>query len=101
MDSKLVVEQMSGRWKIKHEDMRRLALEARELCAAISDAGGSVDFEWVPRESKKAADALSNDAMDGTSVTLEVSPGVHVRYDRRAIGMKVPSAQAPAPEQGE
>ena len=25
MDSKLVVEQMSGRWKIKHEDMRRLA----------------------------------------------------------------------------
>ena len=30
MDSKLVVEQMSGRWKIKHEDMRRLALEARE-----------------------------------------------------------------------
>ena len=28
MDSKLVVEQMSGRWKIKHEDMRRLALQA-------------------------------------------------------------------------
>jgi probable phosphoglycerate mutase len=68
MDSKLVVEQMSGRWKIKHEDMRRLALEARDLCAAISDAGGSVDFEWIPREKNKAADALSNDAMDGTSV---------------------------------
>ncbi|MBC9821261.1 reverse transcriptase-like protein [Terrabacter sp. MAHUQ-38] len=68
MDSKLVVEQMSGRWKIKHEDMRRLALEARDLCAAISEAGGSVDFEWVPREKNKAADALSNDAMDGTSV---------------------------------
>ena len=41
MDSKLVVEQMSGRWKIKHEDMRRLALEARDLCAEIGDAGGS------------------------------------------------------------
>jgi ribonuclease H / adenosylcobalamin/alpha-ribazole phosphatase len=68
MDSKLVVEQMSGRWKIKHEDMRRLALEARDLCAAISSAGGSVDFEWIPREKNKAADALSNDAMDGTSV---------------------------------
>ena len=68
MDSKLVVEQMSGRWKIKHEDMRRLALEARDLCAEICDAGGSVDFEWIPREKNKAADALSNDAMDGKSV---------------------------------
>jgi probable phosphoglycerate mutase len=68
MDSKLVVEQMSGRWKIKHENMRRLALEARDLCTEISDAGGSVAFEWVPREQNKAADALSNDAMDGRSV---------------------------------
>jgi len=68
MDSKLVVEQMSGRWKIKHEDMRRLALEARELCTEISRAGGSVDFEWIPREKNKDADALSNDAMDGKSV---------------------------------
>lgn len=68
MDSKLVVEQMSGRWKIKHEDMRRLALEARELCSEISAAGGSVDFEWIPREKNKAADALSNEAMDGSSV---------------------------------
>ena len=68
MDSKLVVEQMSGRWKIKHEDMRRLALEARDLCAEISDAGGSVDFEWIPREKNKDADALSNEAMDGRRV---------------------------------
>ena len=68
MDSKLVVEQMSGRWKIKHEAMRRLALEARDLCAEISEAGGSVDFEWIPREKNKDADALSNDAMDGKSV---------------------------------
>ncbi len=67
MDSKLVVEQMSGRWKIKHEDMRRLALEARDLCAEIGDAGGSISFEWIPREKNKAADALSNDAMDGKS----------------------------------
>jgi probable phosphoglycerate mutase len=68
MDSKLVVEQMSGRWKIKHEDMRRLALEARDLCARISASGGSVDFEWIPREKNKDADALSNEAMDGKRV---------------------------------
>ncbi|WP_347353771.1 reverse transcriptase-like protein [Intrasporangium sp.] len=68
MDSRLVVEQMSGRWKIKHEDMRRLARQARELCSRIVAGGGSVDFQWVPREQNAAADALSNEAMDGESV---------------------------------
>jgi probable phosphoglycerate mutase len=68
MDSKLVVEQMSGRWKVRHDDMRRLATEAREICAAIESAGGSVSFDWVPRERNKTADALSNEAMDGKSV---------------------------------
>ncbi|MDN5796149.1 MAG: reverse transcriptase-like protein [Intrasporangium sp.] len=68
MDSKLVVEQMSGRWKTKHADMRRLAGEARELTARISSSGGSVAFSWVPREQNAAADALSNEGMDGHSV---------------------------------
>ena len=68
MDSKLVVEQMSGRWKIKHEDMRRLALEARELAGLISRGGGSVSYTWIPREKNKDADALSNDGMDGRTI---------------------------------
>ena len=68
MDSKLVVEQMSGRWKIKHEDMRRLALEARELAAAFVAAGGSVHYQWIPRASNSVADKLSNDGMDGLHV---------------------------------
>ncbi|GAB3598128.1 bifunctional RNase H/acid phosphatase [Angustibacter peucedani] len=59
MDSKLVVEQMSGRWKIKHEDMRRLALEAREVIDP-----SRVRYTWVPREKNKAADRLANEAMD-------------------------------------
>jgi ribonuclease HI len=75
MDSKLVVEQMSGRWKIKHEDMRRLALEARDLCAEIGDAGGSVSFEWIPREKNKDADKLSNDAMDGLTIHRVLETG--------------------------
>ncbi|GAA4400020.1 hypothetical protein GCM10023153_27000 [Ornithinibacter aureus] len=68
MDSKLVVEQMSGRWKIKHEDMRRLALQARDVAAQITAAGGTVRYEWIPREINKDADALSNVAMDGRTV---------------------------------
>ena len=31
MDSKLVVEQMSGRWKIKHPDMAVLAAKAKDV----------------------------------------------------------------------
>ena len=68
MDSKLVVEQMAGRWKIKHPDMRQLALEARDHAARISAAGGSVSFTWIPREQNKDADALSNDGMDGRTI---------------------------------
>jgi broad specificity phosphatase PhoE/ribonuclease HI len=68
LDSKLVVEQMAGRWKIKHEDMRRLALEARELAAELKRAGGSVSYAWVPRAENKDADALSNAGMDGRTI---------------------------------
>ena len=68
MDSKLVVEQMAGRWKIKHEDMRRLALQARDLVAQVKAAGGSVRYEWIPRAENADADALSNDGMDGLTV---------------------------------
>lgn len=59
MDSKLVVEQMSGRWKIKHPAMAELAAQARELLM-----GTPVRFEWIPRDQNSRADALANRAMD-------------------------------------
>lgn len=59
MDSKLVVEQMSGRWKIKHPDMKPLATEARAVFPP-----GRVTYEWIPRERNKHADRLANEAMD-------------------------------------
>lgn len=59
MDSKLVVEQMSGRWKIKHPDMRPLALEAQRLAPE-----GTV-FTWIPRDRNAHADRLANEALDG------------------------------------
>lgn len=74
MDSKLVVEQMSGRWKIKHPDMRALALQGRDLVAEITAAGGSVEFAWMPREANSHADALSNRGMDGEDVELWHGP---------------------------
>ncbi|WP_189548371.1 bifunctional RNase H/acid phosphatase [Streptomyces lavendofoliae] len=59
MDSKLVVEQMSGRWKIKHPDMKPLAAEAARVFPA-----SQVTYEWIPRERNKHADRLANEAMD-------------------------------------
>ncbi|MGB3413980.1 MAG: reverse transcriptase-like protein [Microbacteriaceae bacterium] len=59
MDSKLVVEQMSGRWKIKHPDMQKKALEARELLR-----GKNAKFVWVPRLENARADAVANTVMD-------------------------------------
>lgn len=72
MDSKLVVEQMSGRWKIKHQDMRRLALEATDLAQQIGWQGGAVSYRWIPREQNGAADALSNKGMDGEHVATDM-----------------------------
>jgi ribonuclease HI len=62
MDSKLVIEQMAGRWKVKHADMKALALRAARLRPA------TVTWTWVPRELNKAADALVNRALDGDPV---------------------------------
>ncbi|MEU8693372.1 bifunctional RNase H/acid phosphatase [Streptomyces sp. NPDC048665] len=59
MDSKLVVEQMSGRWKIKHPDMKPLATQARSVFPP-----DQVTYEWIPRERNKHADRLANEAMD-------------------------------------
>ena len=91
MDSKLVVEQMSGRWKIKHEDMRRLALQARDVAAQIIAAGGAVRYEWIPREINKDADALSNVAMDGLTVdrTFEGTSDAEAVDEAAELGIPV------------
>ncbi|MCM3848756.1 bifunctional RNase H/acid phosphatase [Pseudonocardia sp. DR1-2] len=73
MDSKLVVEQMSGRWKIKHPPLQELADTARELAAEFD----AVTFVWIPRKDNARADALANRAMDGESnPTLDPSGAV-------------------------
>jgi ribonuclease HI len=59
MDSKLVVEQMSGRWKVKHPDMRELVRHAWDV---IGD--WPVEFAWIPREDNSHADRLANRALD-------------------------------------
>ncbi|MGV9411674.1 bifunctional RNase H/acid phosphatase [Nocardia sp. NPDC003693] len=68
MDSKLVVEQMSGRWQVKHAAMIPLADRARRLVAGFD----RVSFTWIPRKENSHADRLANEAMDDAHVVGEV-----------------------------
>jgi probable phosphoglycerate mutase len=54
---------MSGRWKIKHPDMQKLAVEASKLFEA-----SKVTYKWVPREENSLADALCNEALDAVAI---------------------------------
>ena len=70
MDSKLVVEQMSGRWKIKHPDMKPLAMRAHGL------APFGTTYTWIPREKNKHADRILNEALDRQAGIAEVQAGI-------------------------
>ncbi|MFJ3206500.1 bifunctional RNase H/acid phosphatase [Streptomyces flaveolus] len=84
MDSKLVVEQMSGRWKIKHPDMKPLAAEAARVFPP-----GRVTYEWIPRASNKHADRLANEAMDAGARGEQWSPSASTaELDTGAAGSR-------------
>ena len=63
MDSKLVVEQMSGRWKVKHPDIATLHQQA----AALSARFDHITYAWIPRAENSHADRLANEAMDAAA----------------------------------
>lgn len=79
LDSKLIVEQMSGRWAIKNAALRDLALAVRRLRSDVS-------YTWVPREQNTAADRLVNEALDAQAA------GETIRIDRR-VGSGLPDAE--------
>ena len=60
MDSKLVVEQMSGRWQIRHPVLQPLASRASAAARRL----GRITYAWVPRARNTHADRLANQAMD-------------------------------------
>jgi probable phosphoglycerate mutase len=92
MDSRLVVEQMSGNWKIKHRDMRPLAMEA----AAVYPPD-QVTYRWVPRGQNAAADRLANVALD-KATRGERGSGDHGKVLPAATAA-APAARAAVPDQ--
>lgn len=63
LDSKLLVEQMSGRWKVKHPDLIELHAQARNLARRFA----KISYSWIPRERNTHADRLANEAMDAAA----------------------------------
>ncbi|MEV7830787.1 bifunctional RNase H/acid phosphatase [Streptomyces subrutilus] len=90
MDSKLVVEQMSGRWKIKHPDMKPLAAEAAKVLPRAQ-----VTYEWIPRERNKHADRLANEAMDAGRRGERWEPSGSAAVFDRAAAPALPPAGPP------
>lgn len=70
MDSKLVVEQMSGRWRVKHPDLIPLHQRATELAAGFDH----VTYSWIPRAQNSHADRLANEAMDAAGEATPEAP---------------------------
>ncbi|HEY0002112.1 MAG TPA: bifunctional RNase H/acid phosphatase, partial [Actinoplanes sp.] len=93
MDSKLVVEQMSGRWQIKNPGLRPLAAKAAALVSRFERVG----FEWIPRERNKAADALANRAMDEAAGKPVAAPEVSVADDLSVTGETATPVRSWAP----
>lgn len=63
LDSKLLVEQMSGRWKVKHPDLIELHAEARDRARRFA----RISYSWIPRARNTHADRLANEAMDAAA----------------------------------
>jgi len=59
MDSKLVVEQMSGRWKVKHPNTH-----TQDKQTFASHDPKLVSYQWIPREENSHADSILNDVLD-------------------------------------
>jgi len=71
LDSMLIVEQLSGRWKVKHPAIRPLAARAHELLAGFER--WSIRHER--RESNRAADAMANLALDDPAAAARAETG--------------------------
>jgi len=60
-DSQLVIQQMSGRWRIKKGLYKPMALKAQSLLAEFPN----ISFQWVPRDENAECDALATEALAG------------------------------------
>ena len=93
MDSKLVVEQMSGRWKVKHPDIAVLNQQA----TALSTRFDRITYAWFPRAKNSHADRLANEAMDAAAEIEAPAEAPKPVADPVVIPRAGPVPEAPRP----
>ncbi len=59
-DSQLIIRQITGRYRVKSQNLITLYEEARTICKNFE----KINFKWVQREKNADTDALSNRALD-------------------------------------
>jgi len=90
MDSKLVVEQMAGRWRVKHPDLIPLHQRARALAAGF----GRITYAWIPRAKNSHADRLANEAMDAAATGAPESDAIESDTTETSSGAEKPNSPA-------
>jgi ribonuclease HI len=71
LDSKLIVEQLSGRWKVRHPIIARLAAQAQAELRTFR----TWSIRHEPRANNRAADALANLALDDPGAAAAAEAG--------------------------
>jgi probable phosphoglycerate mutase len=74
-DSRLLVEQLSGRFRVKNPTLQRLHKEVRDVASRL----GRVRYEHVPRERNTEADRLANEGVDAWLAGGGVGPSTAPR----------------------
>lgn len=77
LDSKLVVAQVTGEWKIKNDALRQLAARAESLFRRFERKS----LTYVPREENAAADKLANQGMDAAALDDALDAEAAIRRD--------------------
>ena len=78
MDSKLVIEQVSGNWQVKHPGLQPLFAQAQALAAEFD----AISYEWIPRARNTHADRLANEAMDRGKPGTAAAPAPEPSWTR-------------------
>jgi ribonuclease HI len=63
-DSKLVVEQINGAWKVRDAGLRKSCAQCQDYLRTLRERGHNVVIQWIPRERNSCADKLCNQALD-------------------------------------
>lgn len=90
-DSKLLVRQMTGHFRVRHPGLKPLHAAA----AAIARRLGRVRFEHVPRAANVEADRLANAAMDSAAVLGGTARAPEAPADAVGEALGATAGQAP------